>query len=82
MIAAARELMQAAVRSGRRPRQVYRRRGEPCPRCGTPIRSAGQGDANRTTYLVPALPGCLTGSRPVGDNRGCGCMPRRVRSSC
>jgi endonuclease-8 len=48
-----RELMSAGLRSGRRPRRVYRRSGMPCARCGTPIRSRGQGDANRTTYWCP-----------------------------
>jgi endonuclease VIII len=33
--------------------RVYRRTGRPCPRCRTPIRSLGQGDANRTTYWCP-----------------------------
>jgi endonuclease-8 len=33
--------------------RVYRTAGRPCPRCGTPIRSLGQGDANRTTYWCP-----------------------------
>lgn len=33
--------------------RVYRHVGEPCPRCGTPIVSRGQGDANRTTYWCP-----------------------------
>ena len=33
---------------------VYGRRGRPCRRCGTPVRSRGQGDANRTTYWCPA----------------------------
>jgi endonuclease-8 len=32
---------------------VYGRRGKPCRRCGAPIRSRGQGDANRTTYWCP-----------------------------
>ncbi len=32
---------------------VYNRRGRPCRRCGTRIRSRGQGDANRTTYWCP-----------------------------
>jgi endonuclease-8 len=35
-----------------RPR-IYRRTGQPCPRCGTVIRARGQGDANRTTYWCP-----------------------------
>jgi endonuclease-8 len=36
-----------------RPRAVYKRAGLPCERCGTPIRSHGQGDDNRTTYWCP-----------------------------
>lgn len=45
---------------GREPRRrgsqtwVYGRDGRPCRRCGTPILSRGQGDANRTTYWCPA----------------------------
>jgi endonuclease-8 len=50
--------MMAAGAEGRRgPRLVYRRAGRPCPRCGTPIRSRGQGDANRTTYWCPRCQG-------------------------
>ena len=49
---AARRLMLEAVRSGRHPHTVYRRRG-PCPICGRTIASRGQGDANRTTYWCP-----------------------------
>ncbi len=46
------------LESGRRgPRflcpRVYRRTGMPCPRCGAPVRSAGQGNANRITYWCP-----------------------------
>jgi endonuclease-8 len=33
---------------------VYGRRGKPCRRCGTRIRSRGQGEANRLTYWCPA----------------------------
>ena len=33
---------------------VYGRRGKPCRRCGTLVRSRGQGDANRTTFWCPA----------------------------
>jgi endonuclease-8 len=40
-----------------RPGAVYNRAGMPCPRCGTPIRSRGQGDDNRVTYWCP---GCQT----------------------
>jgi endonuclease-8 len=50
VLTAARDLMLEAVASGRPPRTVYRRAGQPCPVCHTPIRSRGQGDANRTTY--------------------------------
>jgi endonuclease-8 len=32
---------------------VYSRRGRPCRTCGTPVRSRGQGDGNRTTYWCP-----------------------------
>jgi endonuclease-8 len=53
VLRAARDQMQAAVADGRHPRAVYRRAGRPCPVCGTPIASGGQGDANRTTYWCP-----------------------------
>ncbi|HET8606730.1 MAG TPA: DNA-formamidopyrimidine glycosylase family protein [Gaiellaceae bacterium] len=46
--------MRAAVAGARPPRNVYRRAGRSCPRCGEPIRSRGQGDANRTAYWCPA----------------------------
>ena len=49
---AAREQMLGSVESGRHPPAVYRGRG-PCPVCGGPISSGGQGDANRTTYWCP-----------------------------
>jgi endonuclease-8 len=58
VLGATRELMLEAVDSGRQPKGVYRRAGEPCPRCGTPIRSRAQGDNARTTYWCP---GCQTG---------------------
>lgn len=53
VVKAAHELMQAAVEQGRHARAVYRRAGRPCPACGTPILSRGQGDADRTTYWCP-----------------------------
>jgi endonuclease-8 len=43
-------LMRYGLETGRLPRSIYRRTGQPCPRCGERIRSRGQGDANRTTY--------------------------------
>jgi endonuclease-8 len=36
-----------------RHRVVYAQAGRPCPRCGAPIRSRGQGDDNRLTYWCP-----------------------------
>jgi endonuclease VIII len=53
VLSAARSLMQESVASGRPSRAVYKRSGQPCPACGTAIRSRGQGDDNRTTYWCP-----------------------------
>jgi endonuclease-8 len=36
-----------------RPRAVYRRAGEPCPRCSARVIARGQGDQNRRTYWCP-----------------------------
>ena len=63
-VAAARRLMQEALATGRPRRQVYRRGGRPCPRCGTIVRSRGQGDDNRTAYWCP---GCQAGAGPPGE---------------
>jgi endonuclease-8 len=58
------ELMRASVDVGREgPKQVYRRVGQPCPRCRTRIRSWGQGDDNRMAYWCP---GCQVGESPRG----------------
>ena len=46
-------LMRGSLETGREARSIYRRAGRPCSRCGTPIRSRGQGDANRTAYWCP-----------------------------
>jgi len=55
-------LMRAAVAAGREPRkQIHGRAGRACPRCGTPIRAYGQGDANRTAYWCPT---CQPGGEP------------------
>jgi endonuclease-8 len=56
-------LMRAALDGGRGNRAVYKRAGRPCPRCGTPIRSRGQGDDNRTAYWCP---GCQRGEESPG----------------
>jgi len=61
VLLAARELMGAAVESGRAETAVYKRAGRPCPRCGATIRSRGQGDANRTTYWCPVCQSTATG---------------------
>lgn len=53
VLGAARGLMREAVKSGRYPHKVYRRRQGACPRCHGRIESRGQGDANRTTYWCP-----------------------------
>jgi endonuclease VIII len=53
VLAATRDLMLEAVEAGRQPNRIYRRTGEPCPRCGAPIRSRAQGDDARTTYWCP-----------------------------
>ncbi|MGH2997432.1 MAG: DNA-formamidopyrimidine glycosylase family protein [Gaiellaceae bacterium] len=58
---AAATLMRESLDGGRRPRRVYRHAGRPCPRCRTPIRSRGRGDANRTAYWCP---GCQRGEEP------------------
>jgi endonuclease VIII len=52
VLAAAHEAMGA-----RRPRQVYRRAGLPCRRCGERIRSRPQGEGARTAYWCPGCQG-------------------------
>jgi endonuclease-8 len=54
---AARILRDGVSTGGRLPARVYRATGRPCPRCGTPIRSAPQGEQRRTTWWCPAC--CL-----------------------
>jgi len=63
-VEAARRLMREALANGRQERRVYRRAGRPCSRCGTIIRSRGQGDGNRTAYWCP---GCQAGGGPPGE---------------
>jgi endonuclease-8 len=53
VLAEAHRLMSTALASSRPPRRAYRLVGRPCRRCGTPIRSRGQGEANRTMYWCP-----------------------------
>jgi endonuclease-8 len=63
-LGAARRLMQGSVAGGRSQHRVYRRAGRPCPRCGTIVRSRGQGDDNRTAYWCS---GCQAGGGPPGE---------------
>jgi endonuclease-8 len=63
-VGAARRLMQASLAGGRSRRNVYRRAGRPCPRCGELVRSRGQGDENRTAYWCP---GCQAGGTAPGS---------------
>jgi endonuclease-8 len=51
------QLMRRSLDSGLRQRAVYRQAGHPCPRCGTPVTSRGQGDANRIAYWCPTCQG-------------------------
>lgn len=53
VVRAAHEQLRRGFETGRLPRQLYRRAGRPCPRCGSRVRSRGQGDANRITYWCP-----------------------------
>jgi len=55
----AREHMLISAREGfsRRPHAVYRRAGQPCPRCHAPIRQRGQGENNRLTFWCPRCQG-------------------------
>jgi endonuclease-8 len=55
-------LMRGSVDGVRGRRAIYRRVGRPCPRCGEPVRSRGQGDDNRTAYWCPR---CQPGERGV-----------------
>jgi endonuclease VIII len=55
LVGFAREHMRTSAREGlrARPRAVYNRAGQPCPRCGATIRARGQGESNRVTYWCP-----------------------------
>jgi endonuclease-8 len=58
---AAHRLMRAGVDEIRGRRRVYRRAAQPCPRCGTAIRSLAQGDGARMAYWCPV---CQPGPEP------------------
>jgi endonuclease VIII len=61
VLEAARRLMRASVEGTRPLRRVYRKAGRGCPRCGSVIRSAPQGENARTAYWCP---GCQVGGSP------------------
>jgi endonuclease VIII len=61
VLASAHELMRAALNGVPDRRQVYRRKGHMCPRCGTPIKSWPQGDDARMAYWCPQ---CQKGEDP------------------
>jgi endonuclease VIII len=54
--AARAQMLDSVASGGRHSFAVYKAR-RPCPRCRGPIRSRGQGDANRTTYWCPNCQG-------------------------
>lgn len=54
-------LMRSSLEGRRERKATYRRAGRPCPRCGTTIRSRGQGDDNRIAYWCPD---CQRGDAP------------------
>ena len=63
-LAAAARLMRRRLDGARGGRRVYRRKGRPCPRCGTTIRSWPLGDAARMAYWCP---GCQRGEGPAAQ---------------
>jgi endonuclease-8 len=50
LVDAAKWVMETSMARGSRPKQIYGRSRQPCPRCGGRIRVHGQGDDNRVTY--------------------------------
>lgn len=54
LLATASKLLRSSVAGAARPRNVYGRTGQPCKRCGTPIRSQPQGELQRLTYWCPS----------------------------
>jgi endonuclease-8 len=59
VVDAVRPRMARSARDGfiSRDVRIYGKPGRPCPRCGTRLRSSGQGENNRRTYWCP---GCQT----------------------
>jgi endonuclease VIII len=63
VLEAAHSQMSESVHGAKGRRNVYRRAGRPCPRCGERIRSWPQGDDARMAYWCP---GCQVGEEPPG----------------
>jgi endonuclease VIII len=62
VLTSAHDLMRASLDGVPGRRQVYRRKGHMCPRCGTPIKSWPQGDDARMAYWCPQ---CQKGEGPT-----------------
>jgi len=62
VLSTASRLMRARLDGAPERRQVYRRKGHACPRCGTPIESWPQGDDARMAYWCPR---CQKGEAPA-----------------
>jgi formamidopyrimidine-DNA glycosylase len=60
---AAHRLMRARLDARSGLRRIYRRKGQPCPRCRTPIESWPQGEGARMAYWCPR---CQAGEGPAG----------------
>ena len=63
-LAAAARLMHGRLDGARSARRVYRRKRQPCPRCGTAIRSWPLGDGARMAYWCPT---CQRGEGPAAQ---------------
>jgi endonuclease VIII len=63
VLAAAHRLMRGRLDGVPGRAQVYRRKGQPCPRCRTAIKSWPQGDGARMAYWCP---GCQAGEEASG----------------
>jgi len=75
IVGAAAAMMRASVAGRRPPHRVYRRAGQPCPRCGTAVASARVGAQARTAYWCPRCqpaPGGAVGTGAVGTDRSPG----------
>jgi endonuclease VIII len=59
----AQRLMRGSLDGARGGTRVYRRKGRPCPRCRTAVKSWPQGDGARMAYWCPR---CQAGEEPRG----------------